>query len=67
MFRSIAGYGHHHRRHDQSHIELQGRLPVEIAFALSEDDAEHLLQRLAAESLTIFYIRMPAEFGFTGR
>lgn len=67
VFRAIAGYGHHHRRHDQDHIELQGSLPLEIVFALSEEQAAQLLQRVQDEKLELFHIRMPSEFGFTGR
>ena len=66
VFRSIAGYGHHGRRHEQAFIELQGTLPIEVVFALSEEDAARLLQRVAAEKLALFYIRMPVEYGFTG-
>ena len=29
VFRSIGGYGHHHRLHRQTFVELQGTLPVE--------------------------------------
>jgi PII-like signaling protein len=66
VFRSIGGYGHHHHRHEQTFIELQGTLPVEVVFALGEDDAERLLQRMAAEKLALFHVRMPIEYGFTG-
>jgi uncharacterized protein len=65
VFRSIGGYGHHQRRHEQAFIELQGTLPVEVVFALAEDEAESLLQRISAEGLGLFYVRMPVEFGFT--
>lgn len=65
VFRSIAGYGHHQHRHAQAFIELQGTLPLEVVFALTEQDADRLLKRIAAENLTLFYIRMPVEYGFT--
>ncbi len=66
VFRSIAGYGHHQKRHEQAFIELQGTLPLEVVFALSDEDADRLLQRIRGEKLTLFYIRMPVEYGFTG-
>ena len=66
VFRAIAGYGHHQQRHQQAFIELQGTLPLEVVFALFEDDAERLLQRITADKLTLFYIRSPVEYGFTG-
>lgn len=65
VFRSIGGYGHHHRLHRQAFVELQGTLPVEVAFAMSAADADRLLQRVAGEGLALFFVRMPVEFGFT--
>jgi PII-like signaling protein len=65
VFRSIGGYGHHHQVHRQAFVELQGTLPVEVVFALEESDAGRLLARIAAEGLALFYVRMPASFGFT--
>jgi PII-like signaling protein len=67
VFRSIGGYGHHRQVHSQSFVELQGTLPVEVAFALDENDARRLLDRVADEGLALFHVRMPARFGFTGR
>jgi PII-like signaling protein len=66
VFRSIGGFGHHQHRHEQAFIELQGTLPVEVVFALGQDDAERLLQRIALEKLSLFHVRMPIEYGFTG-
>ena len=66
VFRAVAGYGHHQQRHEQAFFELQGTLPMEVVFALAEVDADRLLQRIAAEKLTMFYIRNPVEYGFTG-
>ena len=66
VFRAIAGYGHHQKRHEQAFIELQGTLPMEVVFALAGEDADRLLQRITAETLTLFYIRSPVEYGFTG-
>ena len=65
VFHSIGGYGHHGHRHQQAFFELQGTLPVEVVFALGEEDAERLLQRITGEGLALFYVRMPAQFGFT--
>ncbi len=42
----MAGYGHHGRMHSQHFFELQGDLPVEVVFALSEAQAEALLTKL---------------------
>jgi hypothetical protein len=37
-----------------------------VVFALSEDDAERLLQHIRDEKLSLFYIRTPVDYGFTG-
>jgi PII-like signaling protein len=63
--RAIAGYGHHGRLHRQGLFELQGTLPVEVAFALDDAQADALLARLRAEGVELFYVRLPAEFGST--
>lgn len=64
VFRAIGGYGHHHRRHSQQFIELQGTLPVEIVFVLSDAQADALLERLRQEQVNLFHVRIPAQFGF---
>ena len=66
VFRTIAGYGRHHRKYDQDHVELQGRLPMAIVFALSEAQGEQLLQHLQDAKLDLFYMRTPVEYGYTG-
>lgn len=66
VFRSIAGYGHHHIRHSQNFIELQGTLPLEVVFALTDAQADLLLERLQREQVNVFHIRVPAQFGLTG-
>lgn len=66
VFRAIAGYGHHHKRHSQNFLELQGTLPLEIVFALTDSQADALVKRLQQEQVNVFHIRVPARFGFTG-
>jgi uncharacterized protein len=66
VFQSVAGYGHHQHRHRQASVELQGTLPIEVVFALAEEEGARLLQRIAVEKLALFYVRMPVEYGFTG-
>lgn len=65
-FRAIAGYGHDGRMHEESFFELGGKLPVEVMFAASAEQADALLARVAAEGLRLFYIRTAAETGTTG-
>ncbi len=62
-FRAIAGYGRHGVLHEDHFIELAGDLPVEVGFALSDGEADRLLQLLRAEGVSLFYVRVPVEFG----
>jgi uncharacterized protein len=64
--REIAGYGRQDRLHEHSFFELAGDLPVEVAFAMTEEDCQKFLDLLAAETLSLFYIKSPCEFGRTG-
>ncbi len=65
-FHAIAGYGHDGRMREDSFFELGGKLPVEVMFAVSAEQADALLARVAAEGLRLFYIRTAAETGTTG-
>ena len=62
-FRTIAGFGRHGIRHEEHFFELAGDLTVEIDFAVTGDEAEALLDLLRRERVSVFYARMPAEFG----
>jgi len=62
-FRAIAGFGRHGVLHEERFFELAGDLTVEIDFAVSDDEAQRLIERLRAESISIFYVRIPIEFG----
>lgn len=62
-FRAIAGYGRHGVLHEEHFFELAGDLTVEIDFAVGDDQAQQLLDLVAAEHISIFYVRMPIEYG----
>jgi len=62
-FRAIAGYGRHGVLHEEHFFELAGDLAVEIDFAVSDDEAQQLLTLLENERVSIFYVRIPIEFG----
>ena len=66
-FRAIAGFGRHGRMHEQHFFELAGDLPVEVEFAVTEEEARRLLDHLALEDLQLFYLKVPLEMGVTGR
>ena len=62
-FRAIAGYGRHGILHEEHFFELAGELTVEIEFVVTAEEAEQLLDLLRRERVSVFYVRMPAEFG----
>jgi uncharacterized protein len=62
-FRAIAGFGRHGVLHEEHFFELAGDLTVEIDFAVSDDEAQRLLERIRAENIGIFYVRLPIEYG----
>jgi PII-like signaling protein len=65
-FRAIAGYGRHGKLHEEHFFELAGDVPVEIGFAVSEEEGQRLLAHLAGEQLKLFYIKVPLEMGIVG-
>lgn len=65
-FKAIAGFGRHGRLHEQHFFELAGEVPVLVEFIVTEEQADALLQSLAAERLDLFYARTPAEFAESG-
>jgi PII-like signaling protein len=66
-FRAIAGYGRHGVLHEDHFFELAGDLPVEVGFAVTDDEAERFLALMAAEDVALFFLRVPIEFGVVGR
>ena len=62
-FRAIAGFGRHGILHEEHFFELAGDLTVEIDFAVADDEADRLLDFIRNERISIFYVRMPIEFG----
>jgi len=64
-FKAIAGYGRHGVLHEDHFFELAGDLPVEVVFMVSDYESERLLEAIRNEGLTLFYIRLPAEYGVT--
>lgn len=61
-FRAIAGFGRHGVMHEDHFFELAGDLPVEVGFAVTDAQAEQLLQLLRDEKVPLFYVRQPVEF-----
>jgi PII-like signaling protein len=62
-FRAIAGFGRHGILHEEHFFELAADMTVEVEFVVTEDAAETLLALLKKERVSIFYARVPAQFG----
>ncbi|HEV2219801.1 MAG TPA: DUF190 domain-containing protein, partial [Casimicrobiaceae bacterium] len=64
-FRAIAGFGRHGVMREEHFFELAGDLTVQVDFAVSDDDAQRLIDLVTAEHVGILYMRAPVEFGVT--
>jgi uncharacterized protein len=62
-FRAIAGFGRHGLLHEEHFFELAGDLTIEVEFVVTEGEADKMLALLRAEHISIFYARVPGEFG----
>ena len=62
-FRSIAGFGRHGVLHEEHFFELAADLTVEVEFVCTDDEAERLLSLLRKGRVSVFYARVPAQFG----
>lgn len=62
---ATEGFGHSHRLHSARFFEL-GDQPVTLCMAVSEEEAERILQRLREEKVNIFVVKSAIEFGMTG-
>lgn len=62
-FKAIAGFGRHGVLHEEHFFELAGDLPVVVAFMISDEEADLLFELLKSSGLTMFYIKMQAEYG----
>jgi PII-like signaling protein len=62
-FRAIAGFGRHGILHEEHFFELAADMTIEVEFVVSDAEARTLLDLLHRERVSIFYARMPVEFG----
>ena len=64
-FRAIAGFGRHHRLREEHFFELAGEVPIEVGFLVTDEEGQKLVETIAAENLSLFYIRIPVDAGLT--
>jgi uncharacterized protein len=62
-FRAIAGFGRHGILHEEHFFELAADMTVEVEFVVDDAEAARLLDLIRRERLSIFYVRVPVEFG----
>jgi PII-like signaling protein len=62
-FRAIAGFGRHGILHEEHFFELAADMTVEVEFVVTDEEAARLLDLLRREEVSVFYARIPAEFG----
>ncbi|HEX4524904.1 MAG TPA: DUF190 domain-containing protein [Casimicrobiaceae bacterium] len=62
-FRAIAGFGRHGILHEEHFFELAADLTIGVEFVVTDAEADALLALLRRERVSIFYVRIPAEFG----
>lgn len=65
LFSGGEGFGRHHRIHSARFFELADQ-PIEVVMVVTQDEADRLFARLAAEKLRLFYVKTPVEFGVVG-
>jgi PII-like signaling protein len=61
---AAEGFGPHRKIHSAHFFELADQ-PVEVMMAVHAEEAVRLFERLSQESINIFYIKIPIEFGMT--
>jgi len=62
-FRAIAGFGRHGILHEEHFFELAADMTVEVEFVVSDVQADQFLTLLKEQRISIFYARVPVEFG----
>src|SRR5215472_9472056 len=62
-FRAIAGFGRHGILHEEHFFELASETAIEVEFVVTDEEADKLLALVRDERISIFYARVPAEFG----
>ena len=59
----MAGFGRHGILHEEHFFELAADMTIEVEFVVTDAEAEKLLALLRGERVSIFYARVPVEFG----
>ncbi|CAB3762665.1 DUF190 domain-containing protein [Paraburkholderia humisilvae] len=65
LIAGAEGIGHHHRIHSARFFELADQ-PLSVVMAVSAEEADRLFERLRAEGVHLFYVKIPVEYGVLG-
>ncbi len=58
------GFGHHRHIHSARFFDLSDQ-PVEVVMVVTVDESDRLFAKLDEEKISVFYSKMPVEFGTT--
>lgn len=64
MFSAAEGYGRDKKVRSAGFFELTGQ-PLQVILVVSEEEAERMLDQLKQESVNVFYVKAPVEFGMS--
>jgi len=64
LLHAAEGFGRAGRLHAAHFFELADQ-PVEVSMAVSPEVADRFMARLREEGISVFYVRIPVEFGST--
>jgi len=64
LFSGKEGFGHDGRFHSENYFDLEDA-PMQVAMAVTEQECEHLMERIEKKQLRVFYTKSRIEFGFT--
>lgn len=65
LLAATEGFGRRHKLHSSHFFELADQ-PLEITMAVSEEEAQQLMNLLRQEKVHLFYTKAPIEFGVLG-
>jgi PII-like signaling protein len=63
VFQASAGFGRHGIIHEEHFFELAANVPVIVTFILDEEKCADFIQLVEQENLSIFFTKIPLEYG----
>lgn len=63
VYRSIAGYGHHKKMHEEQFFELVSNVPLQVIFISEKKKIDQFLEKLKAENIHLFYVLSEVNYG----